>query len=164
NPHADRSELLWAAQLYEQIDAGNRLEPILSRACTDVNSDDKEGPSLALLLALERLYGLRLRAGQRQALLPLLRRKLELLGGQAPLSESQPELVMSKPRALRRIELLATALQLGGLLAEQGDASADLEAATLYDAVAGFAARHKEAAAPLGRCLALAESARLCER
>lgn len=172
NPTADCGDLLWAAHLYEQADDSEQLERVLSRACAsalraaEANANAASEASIGRFLALERLYGLWLanHRNKRDALLPLLNEKLALLGGLPALSESQPELVVSNARALRRIELLFTAVQLAGLLAEQGTDAADLEAATLYDAVAGFSARHKEAAAPLGRCLALAESARLCER
>lgn len=180
-PSTTSSDLLWAAHLYEQAGSATAQAEgrspfvdhqlrVLERAAEQTGaapaSDDAEGPALELapLAAIERLYGLRLRSGTRQPLQALLTRKLELLGGLAALSESQSDLVVSPARALRRIELLGTALQLAGVLGEQGSGDADLQAATIYDAVAGFAARHKEAAAPLGRYLALVESARLCER
>jgi len=168
DPAAERGELLWAAHLYEQAGEGEAQSERLSRLLERVSAPAGPGAAvspLALLLAMERLHGLKLCAHNRQALLPLLAQKLELLGGQPALTHLQ--LVPSAeegPHPLRRLELLSTALQLAGLLAEQGNAAADLEAATLYDAVASFTGRHKEAAGPLGRCLALLESARLCER
>ncbi len=162
-----RGDLLWAAHLYDQTNDGQpktaALLGVLERACLAPQHLHDPDAS-ALLLGIERLRGLRFRAGNRDALLPLFRQKLGLLGGLLALAESQTDLVISPTRALRRIELLATALHLAGLLAEQSSDEADLEASKLYDAVADFVARHKEAAAPLGRCLALAESARLHER
>lgn len=185
----DGNDLLWAADLLllgqpglfvagrsDGLDGPSALAPavaLLEKAASLASAVDATstgaagtsavGAAFAALSAIERLLCLAQdpRSGLRPRRLEIQRRRFEFLGGLSAISESTSEAALAQGRPSNRVELLGSALELAALLAEQGDGASELEAMALYDAVAGFCARHRELSAAVGRYLAQLAAARL---
>ena len=148
-------DLLWAAHLRTERAAGDADATELAARALGAADGSDVATLPVRARAIERLLRVPSDTETHRSHIALLRQKLALLGGMEALGQ---------PGAERRVELLATAVRLSGLLEQCGEDDDRREAGELLGAVASFCLRSDGSAAHLGAHVALAASARLYEQ